>query len=87
MKYKKWILFRATNGIIHWMWNGQYPVLVTSDEDLDELDFYGWEKWNKDIQPVAWETLFRELENSRKKTFKFNGRPYTIVSRGEFAEP
>ncbi len=88
MKYKKWILFRITTGIVHWMWNGEYPVLITPDEDLDEVPgFYAWENFHKDPPFAAWEEFFRELENSRKQTFKFNGYSFTIVARGNFQEP
>lgn len=88
MKYNKWILFRTTNGIVHWIWNGEYPILVTADEDLSsDIISYAWEDFNKNIQPITWEQLFQELENSKKRTFKFNGRPYIIVARGDFQEP
>lgn len=88
MKYKKWILFRLTNRSVHWIWNGEYPVLVTSDADLpDYITSYAWENLNDSIQSIIWEQLFQELENNKKRTFTFNGRPYTIVARGDFQEP
>lgn len=89
---RKWILFRRRNFNVHYLWNGEYPILVTADKDLpkfNDVDVpqWGWPHVHRNDAPDAWKELFEHLEKSRQRTFKLERIEYVIEERGVFQEP
>jgi hypothetical protein len=90
MKNHNWILFRLAHDTVHYMWNGEYPVLVTAEEDLGPgiiKGSYAWENVHFTASEAAWQKVLSSLEMTRHKFFHFNGYKYVVVARGKFTEP
>ena len=78
---KKWMLFREEHTNLHFLWNGQYPIIVTP---------FAADAWNEDGTTTEQERIIlsEACDNKRRQVFQISGRcRYVVITRGEFQEP
>jgi hypothetical protein len=87
---KLWLMFRTEHNCVHYLWNGEYVVLVYLPQGVNPEAYY-WMGGPVGIPPQSEIEGLNKVASSSNKSriFKFASRPgirYIVVAKGEFVE-
>lgn len=87
MDKQPWMMFRVTGTEVHYLWNGEFPVLIrVGVNDGTNSDWY-WDRADPEKLTEEQVKFFNETALSRKRTFKTHPHKdevMQIVERGIF---